>query len=272
MVKKALLIGINYTGTDNSLNGCINDVNNIRNFLIENCGYLKENVILITDNESIKPTKDNMEKHIRWLVDKNIAGDTLFFYYSGHGSKLRDNSGDENDGFDEVLVPLDYEKSGIISDDWLSQNLINKVNKDATLWCFTDCCHSGTMVDLKYNYKSLCELKNKSCVDKNYNPIEWSDVFSFSIEKSNEVNGNVCLFSGCQDTQTSADATINNKSQGAFTFCLLEFLKSSRYKNGNVKLRNILKEINCRLKINNFSQSSQLSLSKKEDFEKVFQL
>jgi hypothetical protein len=272
MVKKALLIGINYTGTENSLNGCINDVNHIKTFLIENCGYLKENITLISDQESVKPTKDNMEKTIKSLVDKNVAGDTLFFYYSGHGSKLKDYSGDENDGMDEVLVPLDYEKAGIISDDWLSLNLINKVNKDVTLWCFTDCCHSGTMVDLKYNYKSLCELKNKNSVDKNYNPSEWNDVFSFSIEKSSEVPGNVYLFSGCQDAETSTDASINNKSQGAFTFCLLEFLKSPKFKNGNVKLRNILKEINCRLKINGFCQNSQLSLSKREDFEKVFQL
>lgn len=32
--KRALLIGINYTGTANALNGCINDVNNVKQFLI----------------------------------------------------------------------------------------------------------------------------------------------------------------------------------------------------------------------------------------------
>ena len=89
---------------------------------------------------------------------------------------------------------------------------------------------------------------------------------------------NVYLFSGCQDKETSADATINNSGQGAFTYCLLETLKTNlqentqRFKNGTLKLRNILKEINCRLDINGFEQNTQLSLSKKENFESTLNL
>ena len=33
-MKKALLIGINYTGQNVQLNGCVNDINNIKNILI----------------------------------------------------------------------------------------------------------------------------------------------------------------------------------------------------------------------------------------------
>ena len=36
MLKKALLIGINYTGTDYELRGCINDSINLKQFLISN--------------------------------------------------------------------------------------------------------------------------------------------------------------------------------------------------------------------------------------------
>ncbi len=32
--KKALIIGINYAGTENALNGCINDAMNVRDFLV----------------------------------------------------------------------------------------------------------------------------------------------------------------------------------------------------------------------------------------------
>ena len=34
-MKRALLVGINYTGTDSALNGCINDISNINKFLLE---------------------------------------------------------------------------------------------------------------------------------------------------------------------------------------------------------------------------------------------
>lgn len=283
MVKRALLVGINYKNSDSQLNGCINDVKNIQSILINNSDYKTEDVRILTEEHAVKPTRSNIEANINWLVSNCKAGDTLVFYYSGHGSSIKDNSNDEADGLDEVIVPLDYKTAGIISDDWLFTNMVSKIVSGATLWGFTDCCHSGSMIDLKYNYKSQCEYKNGALKSKIlYNSQEWSDKFTFSLEKSKDVVGNVYLFSGCQDQETSADATINNLPQGAFSFCLIEFIKSNlqkmpngqmKFKNGTVKLRNILKEINCRLDINKFTgQNSQLSISKMQDFERTFDL
>lgn len=282
MVKKAVLIGINYKGSADQLNGCINDIRNINNILVNNCDYKAENIKILTEEHSISPTKKNMEDNINWLVKDIKAGDTLVFYYSGHGSNLTDRTGDETDGKDEVLVPLDYNTSGIISDDWLYLNMVTKVPTNVTLWAFTDCCHSGTMIDLKYNYKSICALKTGQIKrGMKYNSSDWTDRFTFSMEKTNDIIGNVYLFSGCQDQETSADATINRLPQGAFTFCLTEFIKenlqkmpdnSLKFKNGTVKLRNLLKEINCRLDINGFGQNSQLSICKINDFERTLDL
>jgi len=276
MIKKALLIGINYVGSQYELNGCINDVKNVRTFLTDNCKFPSSNIKLLSDEEeeSYKPTRVNMENNIKWLVSDNLPGDVLVLHYSGHGSNIIDRNRDETDGRDETIVPLDFETAGEITDDWLFENIISKVPKDVTLWCFLDCCHSGTAVDLKYNYQSSSRYK-KGIIPQNlvYKKEEWTDTFSYSIERSRDVVGNVCLFSGCQDKQTSADAFINNSGQGAFTYCLLETLKSNlqentlRYKNGTMKLRSILKDINCRLDCNGYEQNTQLSLSKKEHFE-----
>ena len=176
-------------------------------------------------------------------------------------------------------IPVDFETAGEITDDWLFDNMISKIPKDVNLWCFLDCCHSGTAVDLKHNYQSNCKYRKSSSYENVvYKKEEWTDSFNYSIERSKDVVGNVYLFSGCQDKETSADATINNSGQGAFTYCLLETLKTNlqentqRFKNGTLKLRNILKEINCRLDINGFEQNTQLSLSKKENFESTLNL
>lgn len=280
MVKKALLIGINYKDTDNELNGCINDIKNINDFLVNNCLYTSTNIKILTDESDIKPTSLNIKEQINLLISNTVSGDTLIFYYSGHGSYIRDKNRDETDGKDEIIVPLDYDKGEFITDDWLFTNMISKVPTNVTLWCFTDCCHSGTIADLKYNYKYNCSLKSgKNVTNKLYISSDWKDLFSFSLERSQNVVGKVYLFSGCRDNQTSADAYINKSSQGAFTFCFLEFLKknisntSNRFLNGAVKLRNVLKEINCRLSINGFTdQNSQLSLCKQEDFERTLDL
>lgn len=281
MVKKALLIGINYKGSDAQLNGCINDIRNMNNILINNFDYKSENIRILSEEHSISPIRKNMEDNINWLIKDIKAGDTIFFHYSGHGSNIADKNSDETDGRDEVLVPLDYLKNGVISDDWLYTNMVSKVPAGATLWAFTDCCHSGTMIDLKYNYKSQCALKSGTVKkDMKYNSAEWTDKFIFSLEKSKDILGNVYLFSGCQDQETSADATINRVPQGAFTYCFTEFIKENlqrmpdntfKFKSGNIKLRNLLKEINCRLDINGFTgQNTQLSICKMSDFERTF--
>lgn len=36
---------------------------------------------------------------------------------SGHGGQAKDTDGDEDDGFDEVIYPLDYKQAGHIVDD-----------------------------------------------------------------------------------------------------------------------------------------------------------
>ncbi|KAI9329507.1 peptidase C14, caspase domain-containing protein [Zopfochytrium polystomum] len=220
-MKRALLVGINYTGVRGApqLNGRINDIDNINSFLSNKCNY--KDIRVLTDNTQMKPTKQNIQDSFAWLLNGHSAGDTLFFYYSGHGASVQDFNSDESDGLDSCLVPLDYQTNSVILDDWLFENVAQKVVSGAKLYCFTDCCHSGTMFDLKYNFtcKSQCKTTNPS----SYNSSDWSDVFALSMENSKEISGSVCLFSGCLDAETSADTYINCRSQGAFLFHSIHF-------------------------------------------------
>ena len=279
-MKKALLVGINYIKSDAELKGCINDIKNIYNFLINRCGYSAGDIRILTEEQGrVSPTKANIEENIRWLVSNNMPGDTLFFHFSGHGANQTDRNKDETDGRDEVLVPLDYKTRGVITDDWFHENMVKKVVKGCNLLGFTDCCHSGTMFDLKFNVKSNCKYKKTGNVRNiPYVPVDWTNDFSVHVENSLENQGFVVLFTGCEDVQTSADAFINNQSQGAFTNCLLETLErwcirlpnnTTRFQNGKLKVNELLKEVNARLKIKVFSQNSQLSVGQLKDLEKT---
>lgn len=278
MVKKALLIGINYFKTDQELLGCGNDVKNIGAMLTQYFGYHNQAVTLLTEeNGTQRPTKSNIENCIRQLVNGCQKGDTLLLYYSGHGASIQDTNGDESDGKDEVIVPLDFNTNGVVTDDWLYNNLVVRIPEGVNLWVFMDCCHSGTMVDLRFNYKSRCMYKNTNTFPKGipYNSADWTTQYLLSIEnaRTNQTpKGNVCLISGCQDEQTSADAFLGNQNQGAFSHCLIETLKANikRMADGSAKMSTMklgafLKEINCRLILNNFNQVSQLSLSNQSD-------
>jgi hypothetical protein len=84
--RKALLVGINYFGQQGQLRGCINDVTNISKYLIECFDYRREDMVILTDDQSNPmglPTKANILRGMRWLVQDAQPNDSLFFHYSG---------------------------------------------------------------------------------------------------------------------------------------------------------------------------------------------
>lgn len=151
---RALLIGINYVGTSSELKGCHNDVETMRRFIASQ-GYSGDDVhILADDARHPPPTTQNMWAGVEWLIRGAGEGDSLFFHYSGHGSRMPDDNGDEADGWDEALVPLDYESVGLIRDDEVFLRLVAPLPAGVQLTCVMDCCHSGTILDLPYLFRA----------------------------------------------------------------------------------------------------------------------
>jgi len=243
MNKLALLVGINYIGTQAELRGCINDVDNLKIKLINEFGYKPENIVILTDNSDKKPTAHNIIMQLYEMVIK-ANNDTsikeIWFSYSGHGTYVHDLNNDEDDGKDECLVPLDYTTSGVISDDLL-HHVISMLNSNKKMTCLIDACHSGTSIDLPYRYSPE-------------KPV---------VENSNStINANVISISGCLDIQTSADAYGLEKAgefSGAMTSSLLYALEKNNY---TITCIELLNEMRNYLQTKSFSQIPQLCSSK----------
>lgn len=216
MSKKALLIGINYFNTENQLFGCLNDETNMCTMLTLHYGF-KNIRVLRDDVPGALPTRANILSGIDWLVKDAKAGDQLVFCYSGHGTQESDRNGDERDGLDEAICPSDFE-NGMINDDLLKQRLVNKVPKGATLFCEFDCCHSGTILDLRYNVK--CDLSK---------PVQSSYSLTFD-PKYPDTKGHIICLTGCQDNQTSADSFEDGQAVGALTWGFLKVLSDNKFK------------------------------------------
>lgn len=99
-----------------------------------------------------QPTRANIQEAFKWLVRGIQAGDSLVFYFSGHGKRQRDYNGDEVDGFDETICPVDFEKNGMIVDNDINEAIVRPLIKDVTLHAIIDSCHSGTVLDLQRVY------------------------------------------------------------------------------------------------------------------------
>jgi predicted Abi (CAAX) family protease len=73
---------------------------------------------------------------------------------TGHGIGIKDDDYDEEDGMDETLVPSDFNKSGLIRDDDVLTTLVKPMARGVFVTAIMDCCHSGTILDLPYNFKA----------------------------------------------------------------------------------------------------------------------
>ena len=243
MSKRAILIGCNYTATPSiKLTGCINDIVNVRNVLIDAYGYSDSNIFTLRDDDKTKlPNKTNILNIINKVVAMSSANDMLWIHYSGHGTRIKDTNGDEVDGFDECIVPCDYNTAGVVTDDELFAILKNA--KCRTMICL-DSCYSGSGCDLQYtiNYNNGIIVK------------------SVNTRTRSIANTNVVMLSGCRDEQTSADAydTVSSRGVGAFTQTLLETLRASDH---NIALLPLYTRLCANLKTYGFTQIPVLSSS-----------
>lgn len=80
------------------------------------------------------------------------SGDSLVFFYSGHGLRQPDFDNDEIDGFDETICPVDFEKEGMIVDNYINDTIVQPLKAGVTLHAIVDSCHSGSVLDLVHVY------------------------------------------------------------------------------------------------------------------------
>lgn len=252
--KKALLIGINYTSIPNiSLHGCINDVVNMRNMLIDAYDYDASAITMLRDDSSDAtklPTCANIMKQLVLLVGQTANLDEIWIHYSGHGSQINDIDPNKvangtNKTMDDVIVPLDYSTKGVITDFQLL-DCIRKINPRCRAIMFFDSCHSGTICDLPYVY--------------DYSPRAIPPYSRTLVDKVQLQNPNIFVMSGCKDSQTSSDSysTMLSEPVGAFSNAVMECLRASHH---NISIIQLYQNVCANLATAGFQQIPQLSSS-----------
>ena len=150
--KRALVIGISeYEKTNDNAWGVIHGTNDA------------DLIISVLKNQGFKSTKisgkaataKRIRKGLSDLVASCKSGDIIYLHFSGHGQLFEDIDGDEEDGWDESIVPYDaqmvykkkvYEGQNHITDDEL-HNYLKKIRKaigsKGYICVVIDACHSG---------------------------------------------------------------------------------------------------------------------------------
>jgi hypothetical protein len=275
-MNKALLIGINHykiPGAD--LRGCVNDVNNLKAALLKYFAFQEQNIKVFTD---LKATKKAMQDGMMKLVKGAKRGDVLLIHYSGHGSNVPDDNGDEADGRDEILCPTNLDWKDPLTDDWL-RIAFDKLPAGVNLTVIMDCCHSGTntravpaqdapiierflpcpldLMAAESGRKLTGEVKGKRAALKKQAKRR-KDLVNVDLPE--------ILIAGCRDTQTSADAHIGGSYNGALTYNLVAAIteKTGKLSYGELHTRTV-----SLLKEGGFDQVPQLE-GTAENFNRPF--
>ncbi|MCX7012470.1 MAG: caspase family protein [Candidatus Sumerlaeota bacterium] len=137
----ALLVGINKY-PECPLNGCVGDAERVEKLIQSKFDFTGADTLFLKDEEATR--KGILAAIDKQLINKSKEGDTVLFYYSGHGTSVPDVNGDEEDGMDEAICPIDCIEDfhKVILDDELGA-IITKLDKRQVVFIF-DSCHSGT--------------------------------------------------------------------------------------------------------------------------------
>jgi hypothetical protein len=276
MAKRAVLIGINkYQVPGADLQGCVNDVKNLKGVLTTYYGFADKDIATLTDAQA---TKKGMERAIKKLITKAKKGDVLLLHYSGHGSNVPDDNGDEADHRDEILCPTDLDWKNPFRDDWLRKAL-GKLRREVNLTVIMDCCHSGTITRVMNPFDAPRRQR--------YLPCPWDLIATESgrklrgtlrgqlgkaprgrKRKKDIVHADIqeLLITGCRDTQTSADAYISGSYNGALTYYLVESIKEAE---GKLTYRELHQRTAAKLKQEDFDQIPQLE-GRRTSFDRLF--
>jgi hypothetical protein len=143
--KFALLVGINEYPMG-ALAGCENDVEDFEKVLLEKYKFPPAHIRKLISKEA---TRDNIIAAFKsQLIDnaKKYPDGIFVFEYSGHGSQTKDINGDEEDGIDETIVPVDsrQENKFDIVDDELNSLFAELTKYTPNMTFILDSCHSGT--------------------------------------------------------------------------------------------------------------------------------
>lgn len=249
--KRAFLVGISHYDTAltgyqwNNING-VEDVNLLS-------PTLKKQGFASTTLLDEQATYDNIVSQIAQFTNKTKKGDIVYIHFSTHGQPIEDLNGDEEDGWDEAIVPIDaykiykkgiYEGKKHLTDDLLNKyikKLREKIGSSGFLYIVIDACHAGT------SSRANDGTTRGTNVGFTYN----NKVFKPSTSKKShyriEVSArqcNVLFLEACRPDQTNTEIKVDGKRFGPLSYNIAQALSGlSLTTNANEFVENIKRSI-----------------------------
>jgi metacaspase-1 len=262
MSKAALCVGINefeHLPKSSWLQGCVNDARDLAGLLQSGYGFAEADIALLLDSQA---TKNQVMAELDSMLDRAAAGELqhIVFTFSSHGTQIPDSSDDEADRLDEAFACYDINNTGdswdpatVISDDELFA-LFARLPDGVLMDVVLDTCHSGT------GLKSLDLLPGRrprflpAPTARGVADTEFKDTRALRDLVKAGRGVKPVLLAACRADQTAADAFLEGRYNGAFTYNFIRAVRGD----GALGRAEILKLISKGLRAGGFDQVAQL--------------
>ena len=239
--KRAFMVGISHYDTAltgyqwNNING-VEDINLLSPILKQQGFYLT----MLLDEQA---TYQNITNQLSTFTNHTKKGDIVYLHFSAHGQPVEDLNGDEEDGWDEAIVPIDayknykkgvYEGKKHLLDDQLNtyiKKLRTKIGSTGFLYVVIDACHAGT--SSRANDETIRGTK----VGFTYN----DKVFKPSTQKKSHYKveatpkmSHVIYLEACRPDQVNMEIKVDGKRYGPLSYNIAQALQAKPLSaNGN---------------------------------------
>lgn len=249
--KRAFMVGISHYDTAltgyqwNNING-VEDINLLSPILKKQGFYLTT----LLDEQA---TYQNITNQLSTFTNQTKKGDIVYLHFSAHGQPVEDLNGDEDDGWDEAIVPIDaykiykkgvYEGKKHLLDDQLNtyvNKLRTKVGPSGFLYVVIDACHAGT--SSRANDETIRGTKvGFTYKNKVFKP-STQKRSHYKIESSNKMS-NVMFLEACRPDQVNMEIKVSGKRYGPLSYNIAQALQTKPLStNGNEFLNQVRESI-----------------------------
>ena len=272
----ALLVAIDKYHPDSSvphLAGCKNDVNRVNAFLQERIGD-EYKPLLLADEQA---TKENIIAGFENHLGKAQVGDSILFYYSGHGSQsmtAMEFWHIEPDRLDETIVCYDSRLAGKsdLADKELAWLIDDLAKTGAHITAIMDCCHSGSGTREVDSRRMVTDGRDHSL--DSYFFMEGIDPNTMMKKNTSSLSGwfdlpsgDHILLSACRSEQTAKEKVIDGERRGIFSHYFLETLQSS---GPSITYRDAYMRTNALVRSSAAAQSPQLDTAGEVNLNQPF--
>lgn len=231
--KRAFMVGISHY--DTALTGYqwnnINGVEDIK--LLE--PVLKKQGFYLTTLIDEQATYQNITTQLSSFINKTKKGDIVYLHFSSHGQPVEDLNGDEEDGWDEAIVPIDayklykkdtYEGKNHILDDQINKfvkKLREKIGPSGFLYVVIDACHAGT--SSRANDETVRGTKVGFTYNNKVFKPSTSKQSNYKVEASAKL-ANVLFIEACRPNQVNMEIKVGDKRYGPLSYNIAQALSA----------------------------------------------